>query len=1061
MANFVENVDFTVNDKSTIDRFHVELTFAFNVSDYLENDGFRITIRDLLTHKDLLITSDDLLYEDSYGLVPITVIEINEETKAKQINDSLIENEGLVIFLTGYNILTIIMIPRCTKANKTIGFYSSNVFIQFTDDESVNSITFYANLFPKMIRNETIVQNEEIDDPVLKDMNIRPAFDFNKNIDKNVERLFNYDTKKIFYANTTSKEYKDNEVPVYISTISAMGIDDVDKAIYDFNYDWEHAESYLVDESNGQKYDIDYTVENPDSYEFEPVPGFKTTVDDYLITQYIYKETPGFYKNKLVFNLENIPTDTNLENLRITIEDLNPARFNSMDISGTANVKIYNPNVDYRSLDILTSGFMEDLFENINAEIDYDRIDTSRYETYGEVTVPLKNICFDLPKGTKKAKGQFGFEAWLDIHDIERLTPKEIKELTRGWDSIMIDYYTEAPKLIPLSAEIVNWDPKYADNTIIPGESETISVKITNLNLDYLSDIAISCTWNGTDKTDSIINEDTSHYLTDHYITFDVENLEASEMIDTYDFVVTGYINDEDLEVEPPITKEKMKTETVGSTSMRFNLYNEKLEPLVFDVDSIVYDPELHIDDEGNLVKQIKKNSTQSFTIVLNNPNIKYRNSVLYPVKVDIITGDDYFAGAEATLSYDDNYSEQSDLGGKMTVTVTNMHIDVPNVKKKIKLHAYINASDIHHSQSEFMTETEAYYVDEEWWMMEDPVIPYEWDFMKDCVIYTNSILRTNNSYIGVKTIRCAGANFETTNIQSDIYCYGDLIINNLNQNPNKAGYFPMDTSDYTSQSNPSLNFVNNGKLQYNYVHGTDKVPNLYYYYNPDSEHPERNSRFENRNNSVIGNDPWAGYIADGGMIMRDEDYVLKDIPELDVFPSTDTTKNIHVPQLGTYEFTQDDSNYYDPEKKIFRVYNFSTANQATVTFNPGEYHFKSWNRCETQLTIIIPKFDNNDQYVKIFVEDTIDISNSLKIINNNIDRFDEEGHLRCDSLLIYTRNGDIKFAASNTKEGYDKQIGILVAPNGTIELSNTCIWRGSTWAKNINVLANSEYHIV
>lgn len=1059
MANFVENVDFTVNDKSTIDRFHVELTFAFNVSDYLENDGFRITIRDLLTHKDLLITSDDLLYGDGYGLVPITDVEINEETKAKQINDSLIENEGLVIFLTGYNILTIIMIPRCTKANKTIGFYSSNVFIQFTDDESVNSITFYANLFPKMIRNETIVQNEEIDDPVLKDMNIRPAFDFNKNIDKNVERLFNYDTKQIFYANTTSKEYKDDEVPVYISTISAMGIDNVDKAIYDFNYDWEHAESYLVDESNGQKYDIDYTVENPDSYEFEPVPGFKTTVNDYLITQYIYKETPGFYKNKLVFNLENIPTDTNLENLRVTIEDLNPARFNSMDISGTANVKIYNPNVDYRSLDILTSGFMEDLFENIDAEIDYDGIDTSRYETYGEVTVPLKNICFDLPEGTKKAKGQFGFEAWLDIHDIEKLTPEEIKDITRGWDSIMIDYYTEAPKLIPLSAEIVNWDPKYADNTIIPGESETISVKITNLNLDYLSDIAISCTWNGTDKTDSIINEDTSHYLTDHYITFDVENLEASEMIDTYDFVVTGYINDEDLEVEPPIIKEKMKTETMGSTSMRFNLYNENLEPLVFDIDSIVYDPELHIDDEGNLVRQIKKNTTQSFTIVLNNPNIKYRNLKLYPVKVDIITGDDYFVGAEATLSYDDNYSEQSDLGGKMTVTVTNMHIDVPNVKKKIKLHAYINASDIHHSQSEFMTETETYYVDEEWWMMEDPVIPYEWEFMKDCVIYTNSILRTNNSYIGVKTIRCAGANFETTNIQSDIYCYGDLIINNLNQNPNKAGYFPMDTSDYTSQSNPSLNFVNNGKLQYNYVHGTDKVPNLYYYYNPDSEHPERNSRFENRNNSVIGNDPWAGYIADGGMIMRDEDYVLKDIPELDVFPSTDTTKNIHVPQLGTYVFTQDDSNYYDSEKKIFRAYNFSTANQATVTFNPGEYHFKTWNRCETQLTIVIPKF-KDDEYVKIFVEDTIDISNSLKIINNNVDRFDEDGYLRCDSLLIYTKNGDIKFAASNTKEGYDKQIGILVAPNGTIELSNTCIWRGSTWAKNINVLADSEYHI-
>lgn len=1060
MANFVENVDFTVNDKSTIDRFHVELTFAFNVSDYLENDGFRITIRDLLIHKDLLITSDDLLYGDGYGLVPITDIEINEETKAKQINDSLIENEGLVIFLSGYNVLTIIMIPRCSNGNKTIGFYSSNVFIQFTEDEVVNSIKFYANLFPKMIRNETIVQNEEIDDPVLKNMNIRPAFDFNKNIDKNVDRLFNYDTKNIFYANTTSKEYKDEEVPVYISTISAMGIDDVDRAIYDFNYDWEHAESYLVDESNGQKYDIDYTVDNPDSYEFEPVPGYTTTVDDYLITQYIYKETPGFYKNKLVFNLENILTDTAFESLRVTIEDLNPARFNSMDISGTANVKIYNPNVDYRTLDILTSSFMEDLFENIDAEIDYDGIDTSRYETYGEVTVPLKNICFDLPEGTKKAKGQFGFEAWLDIHDIEKFTPEEIKDITRGWDSIMIDYYTKAPKLIPLSAEIVDWTPVYADNTIMLNEPETLTVKITNLNLDYLDyPISADCLWNGVNK--SRTNYDWSHYVTDHYFTFDVPNLAATEDVETYNFVVSGYIAGQDLDVEPPITEEYMKTETSGSASMSFKLFNERLEHLIFDIDSIVYDPELHI-DEGELVKQIKKNSAQTLTIILFNPNINHRDKNLYPVVVENVTGIDHFDDISIDVYYDDNYAEKSDLGGKITVIVRNMHIDEPNVKKKLSIYAYINASDAHHTQEKMKIATDTSYKDEDWWIMEDPVIPYEWEFMKDCVIYSNSILRTNKSYIyvGVKTIRCADANFEATNIQSDIYCCGDLIINNLNQNPNKAGYFPIDTSDCTIQSNPSLNFVNNGKLQYNYVHRTDRVPNLYYYYNPDSEYTERNSRFENRNDSVIGNDPWAGYIADGGMIMSDEDYVLKDIPELDVFPSTDTTKNIYVPLFSTYEFTQDDSTYYDSEKKIFRAYNFSTANQATVIFNPGEYHFKSWNRCETQLTIIIPKF-KDDEYVKIFVEDTIDIGDSLKIINNNIDRYDEDGHLRYDSLLIYTRNGDIKFTASNTKEGYDKQIGILVAPNGTIELTNTCIWRGSTWAKNINVLADSEYHII
>lgn len=1037
MANFVENVDFTVNDKSTIDRFHVELTFAFNVSDYLENDGFRITIRDLLTHKDLLITSDDLLYGDGYGLVPITDIEVNEETKAKQINDSLIENEGLVIFLTGYNILTIIMIPRCTKVNKTIGFYSSNVFIQFTDDESVNSIKFYANLFPKMIRNETIIQNEEIDDPVLKDMNIRPAFDFNKNIDKNVERLFNYDTKKIFYANTTSKEYKDEEVPVYISTISAMGIDDVDKAIYDFNYDWEHAESYLVDESNGQKYDIDYTVENPDSYEFEPVPGFKTTVDDYLITQYIYKETPGFYKNKLVFNLENIPSDTVLESLRVTIEDLNPARFNSMDISGTANVKIYNPNVDYRSLDILTSGFMEDLFENINAEIDYDGIDTSRYETYGEVTVPLKNICFDLPEGTKKAKGQFGFEAWLDIHDIERLTPEEIKDITRGWDSIMIDYYTEAPKLIPLSAEIVNWTPDYADNTIMLDEPETLSVKITNLNLDYLHyPISADCLWNGIHKP--YTNIDWSHYATDHYFTFDVPNLAATEDVENYNFIVSGYIAGQDLEVEPPITEEQMKTETTGSASMQFKLFIDTLEHLVFDENSIVYDPELQVDEEGNPVKLIKKDFTQSFTIVLKNPNIKYRDSVAYPVKVEVVQGVDFFNDAEVSWTYDTNYSDMGENGGKIIVTVTNMHIDVPNVKKTISLYAYIDAHD---TQEEIKQQTDASYEDEEWWMMEDPVIPYIWEFMKNYVIYTDSVLETENSYIGARDIRCAGANFSFTNVESNIYSIGNLNINNHNRNPDLPYYLgdaqvnPGSTS--TGQA-PELNFYNNNTIRYNLT-GENK-PMLYYYYDPTD--PDGNNRFTNANVSVIGGDPF-----DGSMILTDK--MIREIPQLPIYPGT---KVINVEQNATYDFaTNKGSDFdYDEELKIYRAKSFTAGNHCTIELCAGEFHFESFN-ADTYLVIHVPRLEDG-QYVKLMVKGNIRISNNLTIVNDND---------RMDSLLFYSYEGDISFAAAGDNHGTERQIGLAVAPKGTISLSNKFIWKGGTWAKKVIVQARSEYHLL
>ena len=1045
MANFVKDVDFTVNDKSTMDRFHVELTFAFDVSNYLENDGFRITIEDLLTHKNLLITSEDLLYGDGYGLVPIQGDEINEETKAKQINDSLIENEGLVIFLTGYNILTIIMIPKCTNGNKTIGFYSSNVYVQFTEEEEINSIKFFANLFPKMIRNETIVQNEEIDDPVLKEMNIRPAFDFNKNVDKNVNRSFKYDTKKIFYANTTSKEYIDEEVPAYISTISAMGIDDLDKAIFDFQYNWEKAESYLVDESTDKKYDIDYTVNEPDSYTFEPVPDYTTTVDDYLVTQYIYKETPGFYKNKLVFNLENIPTDTSLENLVVTIEDLNPKRFNSMDISGTGTVKIYNPNVDYRSLDILTSGFIEDLFENLDVEVDYEGIDTSRYETYGEVTIPLKNICFDLPEGTKKAVGKFGYSAYLDIQNIERLTPEEIRDITYGWDSVAIDYYTEAPKLIPLSAEIISASPNYADNTIMLNDPETISVKITNLNLDYISDdypIAISCTWNGEDKVGSIINEDKSHYATDHYITFDVTGLEATETIDTYDFVVAGYIQGEDPDVEPPITEEQMKTETTGSTSMQFKLFIDRLESLIFDVDSIVYDPELHIDDEGDLVKQIKKNSTQTLTITLLNPNINYRDKNLYPVVVEKVTGIDHFDDISIEVTYDDNYAEMSDLGGKITVTVRNMHIDEPNVKKKLSIHAYINASDAHHTQEEIKTATETSYEDEDWWMMEDPVIPYIWEFMKNYVIYTDSVLETENSYIGARDIRCAGANFSFTNVESNIYAIGNLNINNHNRNPDLPYYLgdeqvnPGSTS--TGQS-PELNFYNNDTIRYNLT-GENK-PKLYYYYDPTD--PDGNNRFTNTNISVIGNDPF-----DGSMILTDK--MIREIPQLPVYPGT---KIIDVPQNGTYTFDEQhlESDFdYDETLKIYKAKSFRAGNYCTINLCAGEFHFESFD-ADTYFTINVPRLTDGE-YVKLMVQGDIKISNNLTIVNQND---------RMDSLLFYSYEGDISFAAAGDSQGTDRQIGLAVAPKGTISLSNKFIWKGGTWAKKVIVQARSEYHLL
>ena len=1050
MATFQENVDYIVNDKSTMDRFHVELTFTFNVTPYLQANTFRITIYDVMTHRDLTITADDLIYGNSYGLVPIDGPEVNPTTKAKQLDDSLIENDGLVIFFSG-NVLTIVMIPRCSNDTKTIGFYSSSIYIQFSQDDDIkNSITFYAALFPKILRDDNVIQlNNDVDDPIFgADKNIRPAYDFNKNISKSIDR-FNYDTKEIFYANTTYSAHKEGEVPVYISKISAYGIDEYDRQMLSFEYDWENAKSYLIDEVDGTVHDnIPYDVVVPNSYEIEPVSGYTASIDNYLITQYIYRETPGFYKNKLVFELQNLPTSTALDKLVVTIEDLTPEHYTKDSPSGTAVVRIFNPNVDYRDRNLLEYGII-DVSENLNVEIDEEHIDYSNYESYGEILIPLKNIHF--ASGIKKADGQFGFEAYINA-EIAGMTTEQVKTATYGCDYITTDYYTVAPTLIPLDIKL-RWDPAYENNTIMPDESETIHVKITNNNSDYIDwenyKIRYICTWAGEDVTSTITNLDTSNYDEYHYITFDVPSL-MSDKFDPprlkYLFEVTAYIEGSDPDVSPEITEQWMEDKTKNSAEVEFTLYVDELERLEFLVNTLVYNPALDVDDKGNLVKVIKKNETQGFTIDLYNPNINHRNRTTDSINMTLYSPtESYFKqdtvvenGVHLEFTYDANYESKSDISGAgiIHVTVTNMHIDHVDIQKLIGLYAYIDG---------YKTDTDAIYEDGQFWTMDDPVIPHDWDYMKNYVIYTDSVLETENSYIGVRDIRCAGANFSFTNVESDVYCIGPLTINNHNMNPNLdyyCGNYPGITA--TGSSYP-LNFYNNGNIKYNItVPAGIKKPMLYYYYNP--EDPLGDNRFENTNNSVIGNDPYAGYADDGGMIITDR--MVKEIKQLPIYPGTRT---INVFQDVSYDFaTHLDDFEYDAERGIYKANAFRASNHCTITLCPGEFHFNTFD-ADTYFTIVVPAM-NDDQYVKIMVQGNINISNNLTIINNNN---------RMDSLLLYSNSGDISFAAAGDSSNPDKQIGIAVAPRGTISLSNKFIWKGGTWARKVIVQARSEYHLL
>ena len=1050
MATFQENVDYIVNDKSTMDRFHVELTFTFDVTPYLQANTFRITIYDVMTHRDLTITADDLTYGNSYGLVPIVGPEVNPSTKAKQLDDSLIENDGIVIFFSG-NVLTIVMIPRCSNDTKTIGFYSSSIYIQFSQDEDTkNSLTLYAALFPKILRDNKVIQYDDgVDDPVFgANKNIRPAYDFNKNISKSIDR-FDYDTKEIFYANTTFSAHKEGEVPVYISKISAYGIDEYDSQMLSFEYDWENAKSYLIDEVDGTIHDnIPYNVVVPNSYDIEPVLGYTASIDNYLITQFIYRETPGFYKNKLVFELQNLPTSTALDKLVVTIEDLTPEHYTEGSI-GTAVVKIFNPNVDYRDINLLKYNIIQSP-ENLNVEIDVEHIDYSNYESYGEILIPLKNIYFTTH--IKKAEGQFGFEACISA-EIAGMTTEQVEAATYGCAYITTDFYTVRPELTKLQIELT-WDPAYENNMIMPDESETVHVKITNNNLDYIDlenyPIKYTCTWAGEGvPPSSIKNLDTSNYDEYHYITFDVVDLMSFSFdppLLKYLFEITAYIKGSDPDVSPEITEQWMYDKTVNSAEVEFTLYVDVLEHLVFLENTLVYNPALDVDQEGNLVKVIKKNETQGFTIDLYNPNINHRNLADDPIIMTLYSPDErYFKqdtvvtnGVHLAFTPDTNYASKSDISGAgiIHVTVTNMHIDHIDIQKLIGLYAYITGHE---------SDTYARYEDGQFWTMDDPVIPHEWDYMKNYVIYTDSVLETENSYIGVRDIRCAGANFSFTNVESDVYCIGPLTINNHNMNPNLDYYCGNYPGITATGSSYALNFYNNGNIKYNItVPAGTKKPMLYYYYNP--EDPAGNNRFENTNNSVIGNDPYAGYADDGGMIITDR--MVKEIKQLPIYPGTRT---INLFQDVSYNFATHLSEFEKDEARgIYKANAFRASNRCTITLCPGEFHFNTFD-ADTYFTIIVPAM-NDDEYVKIMVQGNINISNNLTIINYNN---------RMDSFLLYSNSGDISFAAAGDSGNPDKQIGLAVAPRGTISLSNKFIWKGGTWARKVIVQARSEYHLL
>lgn len=320
-------MDYILKETVTDIRYTANLKFTEKVGDIFRNGDFSFDFVDTVTLDSFSINGSNYT---RYGITaPFT-------TKEEQIDNSLINNGGIVLYLNNEYEINLIVIPKCSCGNETIGFFSMNTEVSLP---TVNfSSKFLVKLCPSIVRDPVPVQlDETLDDPILPLRNDRVGKDFTPEFGPNYPATnIDYNTTDSLYVNTrTSGDYgysaepldpNYGRVPCYINHIRVMDIPYEYELISNFRYDFDTIKSYIYDTVTHQKTDIAYEISDMkesttplvviSNYEKE----FTNTPQYYDVTQYIYNDAPGCFKNRLVFEISQWSKDPIPKPLRLHIE---------------------------------------------------------------------------------------------------------------------------------------------------------------------------------------------------------------------------------------------------------------------------------------------------------------------------------------------------------------------------------------------------------------------------------------------------------------------------------------------------------------------------------------------------------------------------------------------------------------------------------------------------------------------------------------------------------------------------------------------------------------------
>lgn len=1033
-------MDYILKETVTDIRYTANLKFTEKIGDSIRTGNFNINLVDTILSTNISINGSNFA---NYGITaPFT-------TKTKQIDDSLVNNGGIVVYLNNDYELNIIAIPMCICGDETIGFFSMNAEITFPAFGF--TAKFLIKLCPTIVRNpvpEQLVESYE--DPILPLRNDRVGKDYTPEYGINYPSTnIKYKTTDSLYVNTkTSGDHGFSaesgfsaeilkpdypRVPCYVNHLRVYTIPYEFEPLTTFRYDWSTVKSYLFDPINNKKEDIVYDVTDiitsPESTIVVSSNGkdYKATFQYYDVKQYIFKDADGYFKNKLIFEISQWSKEPDAKpllnplNISVTFGD-NGNKLDFRKPTTDISFIIENTDIGFYGTEYVTTIdriiHEQEWSENLDIPLEPETTLSGN-----KLIVTYHDVGFSAIKPgvadedlTTTAEGTS--VTWIEDKDDDyHVSPDwnafEVAQQTSAYTNLDLSYtkiklprlVIDEEKTITVPAnrqlagaatgkviyEVINKDENFYGN-----EYETISAR--------LGHGLIETPLGGCHL-----------YLPDP----DVDQISGNRWRVTYDGLyfqdnysgaielqLSAAINDGTPHVSPDWSKDEVIYWTSAICSSETWAHNiDAIDP--FTITYSLYSPSADEDRIHWLAKDREGYlGVGSAHVVINNPNVNYRTE---PSAVKLIYNLPRNASAE---NFDDSTYTTD---GNISFDILGVEVDHENSATNAYIKSWGVFTAIGYDPAT-ITELTTVEEESEWWKYKK-VIPdiYPYDDFINFSLYTLSNLEINGGRIGSKTL--AARNVICNNgarLDSDILLASGCSIT-FNASINICGNISAESAYI---NNPPVASSFSGQLYISdYLKlGSDiHVPVVYTGENCQVDYEghatiESLRTWENPEFANLKPIPTAEFVTTGTATARNG--------EVFGVPGTYTTAAYDALDLGNHE---------------------------AVTFYPGKYYFNSIS-VDTDCTFTIHNglsTEEDDNSIMIFVNNA-NFADRLALNEDCTNAF--------AFRLYYAGTNTMQFGVASQSD-----FGTLIAPSGTISLRNDAKWNGHIWAQNVILAQGAE----